>query len=66
MARTIEMTQVSSRGKRDKYQTVLKEVQGEVSVGDTLILRDGTFTVTTVGADVKNRQGFTEIYVSLK
>ena len=66
MARTIDMSQVSSRGTRSKYQSILQEVQGEVSVGDTLLLRDGAFTVTRVGVTFTNKQGFTEIEVGLK
>ena len=67
MARTIDMTQLSSSGKHNNYTSIYLEVQGPAEVGDTILLRDGEFQVTRVSPhSYQTKTGFTKIELSIR
>lgn len=67
MARTIDMTQVSSSGRgTNKYTSIYREVQGEAEVGDQIMLRDGMFEIVAIGMTRTSKTGFTETDLTLK
>ena len=67
MARTINLTQISSKGRGDRrYTSIYFSVQGKAELGDTILLRDGAFIVTRVGDTYANKLGRAETHLDLK